>query len=128
MATLSMRYQAEGKTFTMTDGALPMRLYLMQLGTASLPIGDRLMEMSFGCYLVQTADGKNILIDTGLAADFTPPPDMPPISFRPTVVEQLASLGLQPDDIDVVISTHFDVDHVGYIDAFSNAEHIVQRE
>jgi N-acyl homoserine lactone hydrolase len=111
-----------------TTAPAPQRLYLMQLGTASLPVGDQLMEMSFGCYLVQSEDGKNILIDSGLSADFTPPPDMPPIAFRPNVVEQLATLGLQPDDIDVVISTHFDVDHVGYIDAFPNAEHIVQRE
>jgi N-acyl homoserine lactone hydrolase len=123
-----MRNQAEGKAITMTDGASPKRLYLMQLGTASIPVGDQLTEMSFGCYLVQMEDGKNILIDTGLAADFTPPPDMPPIAFRPNVVEQLALLGLQPDDIDVVVSTHFDVDHVGYIDAFPNAKHIVQRE
>ncbi|MGH2616850.1 MAG: N-acyl homoserine lactonase family protein [Thermomicrobiales bacterium] len=111
----------------MTGGAAS-RLYLFQLGTASIPLGDQLMDMSFGCYLVQTADGKNVLIDTGLAADFVPPPEMPPLSLQPNVLEQLAALGVRPDDVDVVVSTHFDPDHAGYHDAFPNAEHVVQRE
>jgi N-acyl homoserine lactone hydrolase len=44
------------------------------------------------------------------------------------VVEHLADLGLHPDDIDVLICTHFDIDHVGYHDAFAKAELVVQRE
>ncbi len=111
----------------MTQGASPSRLYLIQLGTGSAPIGDQRLAMSFGCYLVQTENGKNILIDTGLAPDFALPPDMPPLTIAPNVIEQLATLDLQPDDIDIVISTHFDVDHAGYHDAFPNAEHVVQR-
>lgn len=38
----------------------PQRLYLMQVG--SMP----LYEIPIVCYLVQTGDGKNILIDSGL--------------------------------------------------------------
>jgi N-acyl homoserine lactone hydrolase len=34
---------------------------------------------------------------------------------------------LQPDDIDILISTHFDPDYVGMNDAFANAEIVVQR-
>ena len=34
------------------------------------------------------------------------------------VVEHLADLGLHPDDIDLLICTHFDIDHVGYHDTF----------
>ena len=44
------------------------------------------------------------------------------------MLEHLAGLGLRPDDIDFLISTHFDVDHAGYHDAFPKAELIVQRE
>src|SRR5262249_55439637 len=44
------------------------------------------------------------------------------------VLRHLADLGLRAGDIHIVISTHFDVDHVGYHDSFPKAEHIVQRE
>jgi N-acyl homoserine lactone hydrolase len=79
-------------------------------------------------YLVQTNDGKNILIDSGLPADYTPPPGTPPAENEKNVLEHLADLGLHTDDIDLLICTHFDVDHAGYHDAFPMAELIVQRE
>jgi N-acyl homoserine lactone hydrolase len=43
------------------------------------------------------------------------------------VIAQLASLGLQPDDMDTVISTHYDVDHAGRHAAFTKADYVVQR-
>ena len=43
------------------------------------------------------------------------------------VIAQLASLGLQPDDIDTVISTHYDIDHAGRHAAFTKAQYVVQR-
>ena len=107
----------------------PQRLYLMQLGTATVPVAaGQTLAMSSGCYLLQTNDGKHILIDSGLPADYQPPPGMPPTEPRKNVLEQLADLGLPPNDIDLLICTHFDVDHAGYHDAFPQAEHIVQRE
>jgi N-acyl homoserine lactone hydrolase len=84
--------------------------------------------MSLGCYLVQTGDGENILIDSGLPADYTPPAGRPPAENEKNVLQHLADLGLHPDDIDLLICTHFDVDHAGYHDAFTRAELIVQRE
>ena len=109
--------------------AVPQRLYLMQLSTATLPLASgQTLAMSSGCYLVQTSDGKNILIDSGLPADYQPPPGMPPTEQGKNVIEQLADLVLHPDDIDLLICTHFDVDHAGYHDAFPQAEHIVQRQ
>src|SRR5215467_2227333 len=111
------------------SNATPQRLYLMQLSTTTilLPTGQGL-AMSSGCYLVQTGDGKNILIDSGLPADYTPPPGTPPRENEKNVLEHLADLGLHPEDIDLLICTHFDVDHAGYHDAFTKAELIVQRE
>ena len=44
------------------------------------------------------------------------------------MIELLGTLGLHPDDIDILICTHFDPDHVGYHDSFTKAELIVQRE
>jgi N-acyl homoserine lactone hydrolase len=82
--------------------------------------------MASGCYLLQTNDGKNILIDSGLPADHART-GMPPAENEKNVLEHLAELGLDPNDIDILICTHFDVDHAGYNDAFTHAELIVQR-
>src|SRR6266704_2102049 len=107
--------------------ATPQRLYLMQLGTSTIPTTPPTAG-SAGCYLVQTNDGKNILIDSGLPADYIPPPGSPPTENKKNVLKHLADLGLGPDDIDLLICTHFDVDHAGYHDAFTKAELIVQRQ
>lgn len=95
------------------------RLYLMQVG--SMPE----YQIPIVCYLVQTGDGKNILIDSGLpeilpeeASDFVNGQD---------VIEQLASIGLKPADIDTVVSTHYDIDHAGRHAAFTKARYVVQR-
>src|SRR6266567_8612483 len=104
------------------------RLYLMQLGTSTITTTPQPTPGSAGCYLVQTSDGKNILIDSGLPADYTPPPGTPPAENEKNVLEYLAELDLHPDDITLLICTHFDVDHAGYHDIFPKAELIVQRE
>ncbi|GLV60536.1 MBL fold metallo-hydrolase [Dictyobacter sp. S3.2.2.5] len=103
-----------------TISQAPVRLYILQLalGAEGTPVPG---------YLIQTGDGKNILIDTGVPLDG---------SFKPnggesirifSVVEQLAALGLTPADIDILICTHFDPDHAGNHDAFPSAELVVQR-
>jgi len=112
---------------TMTN-TTPRRLYLLQLSTSTVPGAGRALEMVSGCYLVQTSDGRNILIDSGLPADYTPPPGMPPAENRKNVLEHLADLGLRPGDIDLLICTHFDVDHAGYHDVFTRAELVVQHD
>jgi N-acyl homoserine lactone hydrolase len=111
-----------------TNHTGPKRLYLLELSASTVPIGPgRTMEMVLGCYLVQTSDGRQILVDSGMAADARPP-GLPAARNEKNVVEHLADLGLRPEDIDTVIATHFDVDHAGYHDAFQRAEFIVQRE
>ncbi len=106
----------------------PQKLYVMQLSASLVPLGQgRSMEMVLGCYLVETSDGKHILIDSGMAAD-APRPAVPGGGEEMNVIEHLAALGLKPDEIDMVICTHFDVDHAGYHDAFTKAEFVVQRE
>jgi N-acyl homoserine lactone hydrolase len=112
---------------TMTSATL-RRLYLLQLSTSTVPGAGRALEMVSGCYLVQTSDGRNILIDSGVPADYTPPPGMPPAENRKNVLEHLADLGLHPGDIDLLICTHFDVDHAGYHDVFTRAELVVQHD
>ena len=103
----------------------PQRLYLMQV--ADIPQ----MNVPIVCYLVQTGDGKNILIDTGISFGMKRPegvPAFPEPVLGKNVLEQLAELGLHPEDIDILVCTHFDRDHAGHHAAFTNAELIVQRE
>jgi N-acyl homoserine lactone hydrolase len=106
----------------------PQKLYLLQLSISTVPAGaGRTLEMVSGCYLIETGDGRHILIDSGLPVDVQMPAGMPPAREKKDVIEHLSNLGLHPDDIDILICTHFDVDHAGYHDAFPNAEFIVQR-
>jgi len=97
------------------------RLYLMQV--ASIPA----RHLPIVCYLAQTEDGTNILIDSGLAPNTQPPPGSPSSVMGPNVIEQLAMIGLKPDDIKLFVATHFDPDHAGNNDLFPNAEFVVQR-
>jgi len=106
-----------------TQTSTLQRLYLMQV--ASLPP----THAPVPCYLVQTSDNKNILIDSGLpSGGFQVPQGMSAPNMGKNVIEQLAELGLKPDDIHMLVCTHFDVDHAGNIAAFPNTELIVQRQ
>ena len=107
----------------------PQKLYLLQVSTVSLPLpGGQTLEMSGGCYLIETTAGQHILIDTGFPADAQRAQGIPAPQDEKSVLAHLEDLHLRPDDIDILICTHFDIDHVGYHDAFPKAELIVQRE
>jgi N-acyl homoserine lactone hydrolase len=103
-----------------------MRLYVLQLGinTVSGSPGPG--------YLIQTDNGKNVLVDTGY------PVRMIEITHRPghrgtvvneadMVVNQLARLGIRPADVQYVIATHFDRGHAGCLASFADSEIVVQR-
>ncbi len=106
-----------------THASTPRRLYLMQVAARFVP--EATWPTPYPCYLVQMGDGKNILIDTGFPQDLAPRPGL---QHGKNVVEQLALLDLQPGDINTLICTHFDPDHCGHHEDFSNAELVVQRE
>lgn len=95
------------------------RLYLMEVGTMpeyGIPIV---------CYLVQTNEGRNILIDSGLPAVM--PEGETEFENTTDVISQLATIGLHPEQIDTVISSHYDIDHAGRHGAFEKASYVVQR-
>src|SRR5262245_24464533 len=111
--------------------ATPQRLYLLQLSAASVPLGDgRTMEMVSTAYLITMSDGSHILIDSGVPAGFQAPGTPGPAETKndetKNVVMQLAELGLTPADVDIVITTHYDIDHIGFHDSFPQAVLIVQ--
>lgn len=106
----------------------PQKLYLLQLSTSTVQGAGRLLDMVLGCYLIETNDGKHILIDSGFPTALSQSLGKSSIGQETNVIEQLDKLGVRPKDIDILICTHFDVDHVGYHDAFPMAKFIVQRQ
>jgi len=101
----------------------PRRLYLMRVAT----IRYGAQEVPVPCYLVEMSDGTNVLIDSGYPDNPVPGPGME-ITIGRDVHAYLADLDIAPEDIDIVICTHLDVDHAGQHAAFTNAEFIVQRQ
>lgn len=106
-----------------------MKLSLFQLALLQ-PLG-----VPVPGYLIQTDNGKHILVDSGYPRSYmeNPPGPQGPLGLevvmRPEdhVVQQLAALGLRTDDIHFLVCTHFDEDHAGNHDLFPHAELIVQR-
>jgi N-acyl homoserine lactone hydrolase len=81
------------------------------------------------CYLVR-ADEGNILIDAGFHPDDIvkmgeKKEDIPAESYLP---QQLKNIGLSPDDINMVVLTHLNIDHIGWLQSLPQAEVFVQQE
>ena len=77
------------------------------------------------CYLIRHGD-ELMLWDTGLpvalkGAAIDSKPAMSPTVAR-TIVEQLADLGIRPEQISRIAISHFHFDHVGQAAAFPNAK------
>jgi N-acyl homoserine lactone hydrolase len=110
-------------------------LHLGQLGVYDSVQGRAVYNPVPG-YLIRTATGRTVLVDTGnpgalVGKESTEPWDDLLTITRPQddVVSRLGELGLSPGDVDVLVSTHFDFDHCGRHDAFAKAgiESVVQR-
>ena len=104
-----------------------MKLYLMQLALFQ-PIAAPVPG-----YVIQTDDGINILVDTGLPystiGNLQGPPGLQlEMKDADYIVNQLANIGLRPTDIQFLVCTHFDPDHAGNHDVFTSSELIVQRQ
>lgn len=85
---------------------------------AALGLADS-VPTSMSCILMR-ADGRNILIDTGLGAPFS------------QLQKELQAEGLRPGDIDMVLITHLHNDHIGGMMAggkpvFTNATVYINR-
>ncbi|MCC7186424.1 MAG: MBL fold metallo-hydrolase [Acidobacteria bacterium] len=87
--------------------------------------------------LLVRANGKNILIDTGIG-DKMPPKlvDIYAIDRTTHLDHSLAAIGKTADDIDVVIATHLHFDHFGgstrseggtVVPRFRNARYLIRR-
>jgi glyoxylase-like metal-dependent hydrolase (beta-lactamase superfamily II) len=86
--------------------------------------------------LLVRAQNKNILIETGNGAKWTPKlRDIYGIQDGDPLIDDLKSKGVRPDQVDIVINTHLHFDHAGgntklhddrAVPTFPNAQYIVQ--
>ncbi len=126
-----------------------MRLYVLHLGDGYTDKGRVLtpgvddgvwITIPIPGYLIQTDDGRNVLVDTGIDKTYIHDPEaaFEGSSFGEVfkirmqqgedVVSRLAELGLTPGDIDVLVATHFHFDHGGNTREFTQSEIVVQRD
>jgi glyoxylase-like metal-dependent hydrolase (beta-lactamase superfamily II) len=97
-----------------------------------IPEADRseLVDLPVSCFLLRHPQG-NVLFDTGCHPSTAHDAEgrwgamaraMAPISGpKDNVVDQLAAIGVKPDDIDVVVNSHFHSDHCGCNEFFKKA-------
>lgn len=80
-----------------------------------LPDGD--LHMTYNFWVVRTG-GRTVLLDTGY--DIAKKDWLGEISTTPTP-QALELLGIDPADVDVVITSHYHYDHIGYLGLFTRA-------
>src|SRR5437879_1944564 len=78
----------------------PVRIYLIHQYSRDLAVPSGSILMSTGCYLVQTDDRRNILIDSGMPVDADG--SDPPTEESAGILAQLRELRVRPEDVEVV--------------------------
>ncbi len=106
---------------------VPPEMYRQALGEELS--SDGTLPITRGSFLVRSS-GKTVLVDTGLGNKFR---DLP----GGELLDNLAKLGVHPEDVDVVVNTHLHFDHVGwncvdrggsYQTTFPKAEYVIARK
>lgn len=126
----------------MENSLEPIKLYGFESGRVSLKKkaviddGVGMIELPIPAFLIMHPRG-NVLFDTGVHADLADPTSKrlgdlskySTISFSSEehVVSRLALLGLKPEDISIIVNSHFHFDHAGGNSAFPHATLVVQR-
>jgi glyoxylase-like metal-dependent hydrolase (beta-lactamase superfamily II) len=84
---------------------------------------DEAWVLPINAVLVRAANAT-VLVDTGLGPQ--------PRTFMADAVthlpEELATIGVQPEHVDLVLHTHLHVDHVGWDGAFPRARYVIARD
>ena len=99
------------------------------------------IPLALGVLLIQTPQGRLILVDTGLSSKYDNNPKFKKLYAveRPkTLRDHLNSMGISPKDISLVVNTHLHFDHAGGntefsgggipVPAFPNARYLIQKE
>ncbi|SMF58660.1 Glyoxylase, beta-lactamase superfamily II [Tistlia consotensis] len=121
------------KMHVLSGGRLRMKKFIY------FPAADReeTVELPVSCLLLRHAQG-NVLFDTGCHPSVCSDPEarwgklaramVPLMDETDTLPAGLASLGLSPDDIDVVVNSHFHPDHCGCNGYFRKATVVVHEK
>jgi N-acyl homoserine lactone hydrolase len=106
----------------MTRAAVTRMLVGGFLAPESVAPGERVVV---NAWIVRHPDAT-VLIDTGLA-EHLPPEDVATMRFtRTPIVDAISTVGLAPDDIDLVINCHLHADHAGGNVQFNGTPILVQ--
>ncbi len=120
-----------------------IELTLLRTGLIDLPRstffpdgGPEIIRIPVWSGLLRTSEGI-VLFDTGLHPVHVDRPDAtygPQSSVKPVmerddaIVARLASVGVRPDDVAIVVNSHLHFDHAGNNGAFPKARFVVQSE
>jgi N-acyl homoserine lactone hydrolase len=89
------------------------------------------VQIPIACWLIKTTDGV-VLFDTGVSPRAVPGllrnDPLARFGEEDLLVHRLAALGLEPDDVDLVVLSHLHYDHAGGAHLFSKSELIVQKD
>ena len=117
---------------TPAQAAVDMSLTRLDCGTPQAPTavnerfsdtysyGDLKLQFVYSCYLIKH-DDQYLLWDTGHA--MTTPNVAPKVS----IVDQIAQLGVKPDDVKAMGVSHTHPDHIGNVEMFPQAVLYVQK-
>ena len=120
-------YQDAGAVFGIVPRVMWERLHI--------PLNDR-YQMALGLNsLLVRSQGTTVLIETGVGEKERPLGQ----TERPagTLLDEMAAIGVAPEEVDVVINSHLHADHCGwntrknadaaYVPTFPNARYLIQR-
>lgn len=114
------------------------RLYVLDYGL--FEVADNGRRIGIQGHLIQTADQGNLLVDLGFPPRYLADPQAAGredgldsfghvIELGPenTPAGQLGLIGLEPADVDVLVLTHTDIDHIGDMSQFDPDRIVVGR-
>ena len=128
-------------SITVSRDAVGGKSFYLPASRAMTPLRER-VELPVCCFLIEHPRGL-VLLDTGLSRDISPKGvysagdaatvmSLPLSSFyRPclpagqAIHEQLDALGLRPGDLDLVLLSHLDADHVCGLRHLEGARHVM---
>lgn len=115
------------------------KIKVLYYGKITLPKGamtpgldpDLVYESPYLGFLLQK-DGRNILVDTGIASTFIVNGKawggFPAEGGKEYLLKAIKDAGITPEEIDTVLFTHLHNDHAAYCDLFAHANLICQRD
>ena len=145
LAACRVEDQAASNETGSTDAAAPtaeLSLVRLDCGYAEFKEMDKFFSDTPGvyppgpgrvansCYLIRHGD-QAMIWDTGFAAETKGKPlvrEVMTAAIERTLAEQLAQLGVKPEDVDVVGISHMHGDHIGQAAQFANARLVIGKQ